>query len=70
MIVTATREGCCNALKACGKVMALRGRAMPLLNVHERKETPKVSTRAGKVGITIEEILQERCKFVVMQMSM
>ena len=44
VVVVAAREGRGNALKAGCKVMALGRRAMPRLDVHERKKTPKMST--------------------------
>lgn len=65
VIVVATSDGHGNALKTCCEVMTLRRRAMPGLNVREREKTPKMSTSTWKVGITIEEILQEGSKFIV-----
>ena len=65
VIVVATSDGHGNALKTCCEVMTLRRRAMPGLNVHEREKTPKMSTSTWKVGITIEEILQEGSEFIV-----
>ena len=70
VVVVTVGKSHCHALKTSCNVMALGRRTMPRLNIHERKKTPIMRARTGKIGITIEKILQESSEFIVIQMSM